>query len=499
MIPTAIWKRSGVESDPVPITNQLFAYGSSRSLDIVGQFQAVLCAGEKSLDTTIIVAKKASSCLLLSEMSLRKLGIIQYNEKFLVQQVDEKRDLAEVAQKVRPNVREIVESHSDMFSTNIGKAVGKQVTIMMDQAVTPVVQKPRRVPYNLAAKAEEKIAYLLNKDIIENVPDDEVRSWDSPKVIAPKPNTDQIRLCVDMRMANKAILRPYTQLPTLEDMINKFQGAKKFSKLDLREAYHQFKLTTESRKITTFYGPDGLYRYKRLNYGTQSAQDILQNEMRSILAGIPNQINIADDILIAGSVKEHNQALELVLARLQANGMTVNAGKCQFDVEEISFVGLTFNKKGIQPDPTKVEALHLAGPPKSKEELRSLLGMAGFSERFIPNYANTTAPLQELLKADTWDWNDKHQHAFEELQQALQEDTLLQPYEIGRETRLVVDASLGGLGAVLLQKRSAVEGFRPVVFKSRSLSPSESNYSTTEREAHAIRWGSTTVQSDYRP
>ena len=353
-----------------------------------------------------------------------------------------------------------------MFSTNIGKAVSKQVTIMTDQTVTPVVQKPRRVPYNLAAKAEEKFAYLINQDIIEKVPDDEVHSWVSPTVIAPKPNTDQIRLCVDMRMANKAILRPYTQLPTLEDVINKFQSAKKFSKLDLREAYHQFELTTESRKITTFYGPDGLYRHKRLNYGTKSAQDILQNEVRSILASIPNQINIADDILIAGSVKEHDQALELVLARLQANGMTVNPGKCQFDVEEISFVGLTFNKKGIQPDPTKVEALHLAGPPKSKKELRSLLGMAGFSERFISNYAKTTAPLRELLKADTWDWDDKHQHAYEESQQALQEDTLLQPHEIGWETRLVVDASLGGLGAVLPQKRSAVEGFRPVVFKS---------------------------------
>ena len=37
------------------------------------------------------------------------------------------------------------------------------------------------------------------------------------------------------------------------------------------------------------------------------AQDILQNEMRNILAGIPNQINIADDILMAGSEKEHDQ------------------------------------------------------------------------------------------------------------------------------------------------------------------------------------------------
>jgi hypothetical protein len=82
--------------------------------------------------------------------------------------------------------------------------------------------------------------------------------------------------------------------------------------------------------------------------------------MGNILAGIPHQINIADDILIAGSMKEHDQALELVLTRLQDNGMTVNTKKCQFDVEETPFIGLIFNKKGIQPDPTKVEALHVA-------------------------------------------------------------------------------------------------------------------------------------------
>lgn len=146
------------------------------------------------------------------------------------------------------------------------------------------------------------------------------------------------------------------------------------------------------------------------------------------------------------------------------------------------------NKNDIKPDATKVEPLPLARPPKSKEELRSLLGMTGFGERFIPSNAKITAPLRELLKG-SWSWEEKHQHAFEELQQALRDDTLLQPYELGRETQLVVDASLGGLGAVLLQKRSSAEGFRPVVFKSRSLNPPESNYSTTEREALAIRWG----------
>lgn len=63
---------------PSPI--KLFAYGSSRSLDLVGQFEAVSRTGKKSLETTIIVTKEASSYPLLSDTSLRKLGIVQYNK-----------------------------------------------------------------------------------------------------------------------------------------------------------------------------------------------------------------------------------------------------------------------------------------------------------------------------------------------------------------------------------------------------------------------------------
>ena len=173
-------------------------------------------------------------------------------------------------------------------------------------------------------RAEAKLETLLEQDIIEKFPDDEPRTWVSPPVVAQKPNSDDVRFCVDMRMANEAIQRPYTQIPTTEDIVTKFQGATTYSKIDLKEAYHQFELTPESRNITTFYGPKGLMRYKRLNYGTKSAQDILQIEMLNILAGIENQVNISDDIMVGGSTVEHDAALAKVLERLRENGITVN-------------------------------------------------------------------------------------------------------------------------------------------------------------------------------
>ncbi|XP_028415679.1 uncharacterized protein K02A2.6-like [Dendronephthya gigantea] len=326
-----------------PTNIKLFAYGGKTPLSVIGSFKAVLAAGDRTVSTEIYVTSEPSAYPLLSEQSAKQLQLVKYNESFLVKQVSEpcKKVMATAR---RQEVADMIADNPEVFTGKIGKAKTKEVSLMIDDSITPVVQKQRRIPFNLLDRAENKIQDLLDQDIIERVPDNQPRSWVSPPVIAPKPDSNDIRFCIDMRMANEAIQCPCTQIPTMADIVNKFQGAERFTKLDLKEAYHQFVLDEPSRNITTFYGPDGLYRYKRLNYGTKSAQDILQLEMHKMLSGVPNQVNIADDILIGGSVEEHDTTLQKVLSALTSNGITVNPDKCIFDVEEVCFVGLVFNK-----------------------------------------------------------------------------------------------------------------------------------------------------------
>ena len=88
---------------------------------------------------------------------------------------------------------------------------------MTDENVVPVAQRPRRIPIHLTEKAEAKIKQMLEEDVIEKFPDDEPRSWINPNVYGPKPNGD-LRHCLDMRLTNMAILRPYTTIPTLDDV-----------------------------------------------------------------------------------------------------------------------------------------------------------------------------------------------------------------------------------------------------------------------------------------
>jgi len=485
---------TGTKVQLQPSKVQLFAYGQDKPLRLKGQFEAKVGAGEKSVCTQIIVTDNDSRYPLLSEETARELGVVSYDQRYMVKSIveDDKRRKREqealqaAISNARPEVRDIIKKYPKVFSGKIGCAP-KTVKIMIDGDKQPIAQRGRKIPYNLEAKSESKLQQLLSADVIERVPDTEPRTWVSPPVVAPKPGSDDIRFCVDMREANRSIMRPNAQLPTTDDVIDKLRGATVFSKLDLREAYHQFQLDDESKHVTTFHGPEALYRYKRLNYGTKSAQDILQNEMSKILAGIPNQMNVSDDVLIGGSTETHDAALEKVLAALDRNNITVAPAKCLFDRDQLSFLGIVFGKDGVQPDESKIKALKEAGKPANKEELRSFLGMAGFSQRFIAQYAQITAPLREAMTTKRWKWGAEQEKAFTQLCGALTNDKVLRPYQIGASTQVTVDASPTGLGAVLTQKQKGE--WVPVAYKSRSLKGAESRYSQTEREALGVRWG----------
>lgn len=75
--------------------------------------------------------------------------------------------------------------------------------------------------------------------------------WVSPIVVAPKPNGD-IRLCVDMRQANQAIIRERHPIPAVDEILQNLNRNSVFSKLDLKLAFHQIELSEQSRSITTF-------------------------------------------------------------------------------------------------------------------------------------------------------------------------------------------------------------------------------------------------------
>ena len=284
------------------------------------------------------------------------------------------------------------------------------------------------------------------------------------------------------------MLREKREFPTVEDILQELNGAVRFSKLDLNYGYHQLELDVGSRHLTTFSTPWGLKRYTRLNFSTVIAQEVFHEEVKKTIAGVQGAKNITDDIIVYGKTPElHDQALRDTLQKLKLNGLTLNRAKCLFDQSQIRFFGYVLSADGISPDPAKVQALREAERPSNAEEVRSFLGMANYSARFIKNFSTLAAPLRELTRSNVeWRWTEREQEPFMKIKNSLLDNATLAYYEVGAETEVIVDASPVGLGAILTQKKR--DGHRAVTYISRSLSPVEQRYSQTEREALAIRW-----------
>ena len=189
---------------------------------------------------------------------------------------------------------------------------GVEITLHIDTEISPVAQKARRIPFHLRKKVEQELLTLEQQNIIEKV--DGSTPWVSPLVVIPKKNGD-VRLCVDMRMANKAIKRERHPVPTVDDLIHTLNGATVFSKLDLQAGYHQLTLAPECRYITTFATHKGLYRYARLNFGTNSTSEIFQKVIAEQICHILGVLNINDDVMVFGKTQaEHDDSLNAVFS-----------------------------------------------------------------------------------------------------------------------------------------------------------------------------------------
>lgn len=108
--------------------------------------------------------------------------------------------------------------------------------------------------------------------------------------------------------------------------------------------------------------------------------------------------------------------------------------------------------------------------------------------KFIPNLADKTKPLRDLLHKDRhWIWDHSQQEAFDLVKESLLSTPALALYDPNATNVASADASSYGLGAVLLQEQRYGD-IKPVVYISPSLSPIEERYAQIEKEALAFTW-----------
>ena len=176
-----------------------------------------------------------------------------------------------------------------------------------------------------------------------------------------------------------------------------------------------------------------------------------------------------------------------VFKRLTDNGVTLNFENCEFSKSSITYLGHVVTANGIEADPAKVRAIKEMSQPTDVGHIRRFFGMANQLGKFSSTLSTFTQPVRDLLqKGDQWVWGPSQRAAFDAVKEELSKTPVLALYDPDRPTTVSADASLFGLGAVLLQEIDGVN--RPVAYASRAMTPTEQRYSQIDKEALVTTW-----------
>lgn len=304
------------------------------------------------------------------------------------------------------------------------------------------------------------------------------------------------RLCIDYRSLNESLEGMGWPIPRIEHILQRIgrRKAKWFAVLDLTSGYHQVLLSKNSRELAAFITPFGIYVPNRISMGLKSAPAYFQQQLQSdVLAGLMYVICelYIDDIIAYGHDEESFlKSLEAVLTRLEERNITLNPDKAKIAVCEVEAVGHVIDQYGIKMSTEKIQKVMDFPLPKMGKQLKQFLGLANYFRSHIQNFSVLARPLDQLIrnynesKHRVIRWDTTTTENFRKLQIAIGECPKLYFLNPNAPIYVETDASDYAIGAYLYQ---IIDGIKqPVAFMSRSLTGSQINWSTIEKECYAI-------------
>ncbi|KAA3470330.1 DNA/RNA polymerases superfamily protein [Gossypium australe] len=195
-----------------------------------------------------------------------------------------------------------------------------------------------------------------------------------------------------------------------------------------------------------------------------------QRQLSELGTGTMSFLFIDDILVYSRDENEHADHLRTVLQTLREKQLYAKFSKYEFWLQEVGFLGHIVSAEGITMDPNKILAIVNWKPVKNVSAVRSFMGLVRYYRRFVQGFSMIASPMTWLLQKDS----------FDRLNALLTKAPVLVQPESNKEFLIYSDASLNGLGCVLMQ-----EG-KIIAYASRQLKPHEKNYPTHDLELATI-------------
>jgi hypothetical protein len=227
--------------------------------------------------------------------------------------------------------------------------------LAIDPSVRPKKQWLRKMSDKKTEAAKVEVHRLLEAKFIEPVA---YPTWLTNVVMVQK--SGKWRMCIDFTSLNKACPKDNFPLPRIDKIVDSAAGCEVMSLLDCFSGYHQIYMKEEDKASTSFITPFGTYCFIRMPEGLKNAGSTFSRLTKMVLKSQVgrNIFTYVDDIAVASRSKEDHLAdLAKTFANMRDARLRLNPKKCVFGVRQGKILGYLVSHHGIEPNPTKIQAI----------------------------------------------------------------------------------------------------------------------------------------------
>jgi ribonuclease HI len=358
----------------------------------------------------------------------------------------------------------------------------------IDPSVRPKKQRLHKMSVEKREATKAEVHRLLEANFIEPVA---YPTWLANVVMVQK-KSGKWRICIDFTSLNKACPKDNFPLPRIDKIVDSAAGCEVMSLLDCFSGYHQINMKEEDKASTSFITPFGTYCFIRMLEGLKNAGSTFSRLTKTVLESQVgrNIFTFVDDIVVASKSKEDHLAdLVETFANMQDARFRLNPEKCVFGVRQEKILGYLVLHRGIEANPTKIQAIINMTPPQSARDIQRLTGRLAALNRFISKSVERSLPFLKTLRgAKDFAWGPEQVAAFASLKQHLLELATLTSPNPSLPLLLYIAASPHAVSATLVQEQDREGTTRqcPVYYVSEVLTASKCNMTELEKIVYAV-------------
>ena len=366
-----------------------------------------------------------------------------------------------------------------------------EVTIRNPEVPVRIKQYPLSQEGKKGLKSE--IERLISKGLLESC----MSPFNTPILPVKKPD-GSYRLVHDLREINKRTVTRFPVVANPHTLLSQLNPENHwYSVIDLKDAFWACPLKEECRDYFAFEWEDpDTFRKQQLRWtvlpqGFTASPNLFGQALEQILRSYDlgkgvTLVQYVDDLLLAGNDEEvvRKESIKL-LNFLSLQGLKVSKSKLQFVEEEVKYLGHWLSKGNKKLDPDQVNGILSLRAPKSKRQIRQLLGLLGYCRQWIENFSKKVKFLyQKLTKEGLLKWTQEDEDKLEALKTDLINAPVLSLPDVRRPFYLFVSTEEGTAFGVLTQEWAGKK--KPVGYISKLLDPVSRGWPTCLQAVVAV-------------